>query len=92
MNKKELIDIIFHETDMTKKEIDLVITKFLETVMNSVSKGEKVQLVGFGAFSCSKRKIYLNPLLGKNIMQKKSSNLIIRFSPGKFFKEKINVS
>jgi DNA-binding protein HU-beta len=92
MNKKELIDIIFHETDMTKKEIDLVITKFLETIMNSVSKGEKVQLVGFGAFSCLKRKIYINPLLEENIMKKRSSSLIIRFSPGKFFKEKINVS
>ena len=92
MNKKEIIDKIFHETDMTKKEIDLVLTKFLETVMHTVSTGEKVQLVGFGSFSCSKKKIYLDPARKDIILVKKSSNLSIKFSPGKFFKEKVNVS
>ncbi len=92
MNKKEILDAIFHETDMTKKEIDLVITKFLETVMTSVSKGEKVQLVGFGTFSSSKRKVYVNPLLEESVIQNKSSNFVIKFTPGKFFKEKVNVS
>lgn len=92
MNKKELIDVIFHETDMTRKEIDLVLTKFLETVMLAVSKGEKVQLVGFGSFSCSKREIYLKTNARQNLILKKSSTLSIKFSAGKFFKEKLNVS
>ena len=92
MNKKEIINTISHETDITKKEIDLVITKFLETIMSSVSQGEKVQLVGFGAFSCLQRKVYLKPLVKKNLIQKTSSTFVIKFSPGKFFKEKVNVS
>jgi len=92
MNKKEIIDVIFHETDMTKKEIDLVITKFLETIMSSVSEEEKVQLVGFGSFSCLQKKAYLKPFLEENSMQKKSSKFVIKFSPGKFFKDKVNVS
>ena len=92
MNKKELIDTISHDTDMTKKEIDLVVTKFLETVMNAVSKGEKVQLVGFGSFSCSKRKIYINSNAKDNLVLKNLSPLGIKFSPGKFFREKVNVS
>lgn len=92
MNKKELIDTISRDTEMTKKEIDLVLTKFLETIMNAVSKGEKVQLVGFGSFSCSKRKFYLNSDVKDSPILKKSSNLSIKFSPGKFFKEKVNVS
>jgi DNA-binding protein HU-beta len=92
MNKKEIIETIFHETGMTKKEIDLVLTKFLETVMNAVAKGEKVQLVGFGSFSCSQRNLYLKSAEGETLVVKNSSDFSIRFSPGKFFKEKVNVS
>ena len=92
MEKKEIIETIFHETDMTKKEIDLVLTKFLETVMNSVAKGEKVQLVGFGSFSCSQKNLYLKSHLTETLILKTSSDFAIKFSPGKFFKEKVNVS
>lgn len=92
MNKKELINKIFHETHMTKKEIDLLLTKILEIIMNSVSKGEKVQLVGFGSFSSSKRNIHINSDLTKDIARVRRFNLVVKFSPGKFFKEKINVS
>lgn len=91
MNKKELIDRIFHETPMTKKEIDLLLTKILETIMISVSNGEKVQLVGFGSFSSSKRKTNVDSVLKQDSMSIKSCKSVIRFSPGKFFKEKVNV-
>ncbi len=92
MNKKEIIETIFHETGMTKTEIDLVLTKFLETVMNAVSKGEKVQLVGFGSFSSFQKNLYLKSTGTNTVIVKKSSDFNIKFSPGKFFKEKVNVS
>jgi len=92
MNKKEIIETIFHETDMTKKEIDLVLTKFLETVMNAIAKGEKVQLVGFGSFSCCQKNLYLKSPRTETLIVKKPRDFTIKFSPGKFFKEKVNVS
>lgn len=85
MNKKELINTIFHETPMTKKEIDLVLTKILETIMISVSNGEKVQLVGFGSFSSIRRKRNINSI------SLRPYNSVVKFSAGKFFKEKVNV-
>lgn len=91
MNKKEIIETIFHETGMTKKEIDLVLTKFLETIMNAVARGEIVQLVGFGSFSCSQRNLYLKSHGTETFILKNSSDFNIKFSPGKFFKEKVNV-
>lgn len=81
MNKKELIDRVFQGTEMTKKEIDLVLTKVLETIMITVSHGEKVQLVGFGSFSRSK----------KNLDIKGEIKCNIKFSAGKFFKQKVNL-
>ena len=41
MNKKELITKVSQSTGMTKKEIDLVLTTTLETIMEVVSAGEK---------------------------------------------------
>jgi len=88
MNKKELINKVSQSTCMTKKEIDLVLTTTLETIMDVVSEGEKVQLVGFGSFYTYKK-----------ILRKASASLenhvaisAIKFSSGKFFKEKVNVS
>lgn len=90
MNKKELINAIFNETGMTKREIEIILTRVLETIMTTVSEGDKVQLVGFGSFSCSKRLTIINSnSLDEN--QPMRTRSVIKFSAGKFFKEKVNV-
>ena len=88
MNKKELINKVSQSTCMTKKEIDLVLTTTLETIMDVVSEGEKVQLVGFGSFYTYKK------ILRKANISLENHVIIsaIKFSSGKFFKEKGNVS
>jgi len=88
MNKKELINKVSQSTCMTKKEIDLVLTTTLETIMDVVSEGEKVQLVGFGSFYTYKK------ILRKANISLENHVIIsaIKFSSGKFFKEKVNVS
>jgi DNA-binding protein HU-beta len=91
MNKKELITKVFNETELTKKEIDTVLTKILETIMTAVSSGEKVQLVGFGSFSCSKKVAAINSTVKNDFLPCKEFKPIIKFSAGKFFKEKVNV-
>jgi len=82
MNKKELITKVSQSTGMTEKEIDLVLTTTLETIMEVVSAGEKVQLVGFGSFYARKK------MLGET----NTTVCTVKFSSGKFFKEKVNVS
>jgi DNA-binding protein HU-beta len=91
MNKKELINKIFNETGMTKREVETVLTKVLETIMTTVSSGEKVQLVGFGSFSCSKKITTVTSMMTDQLILCKQSKPIIKFSAGKFFKEKVNV-
>jgi len=87
MNKKELIKKVSQVTYMTKKEIDLVLTTALETIMDAVSKGEKVQLVGFGSFYTYKKMLRRDSISLRNNVTVSA----IKFSSGKFFKEKVNV-
>jgi Bacterial nucleoid DNA-binding protein len=55
MNKPELIMAIAEKTELTKKEAELVLTAFTDTVTEELSKGRKVQLVGFGSFEVANR-------------------------------------
>lgn len=55
MNKAELIDVIAQEANLTKASATEALNATLEAITNSLSKGDKVTLVGFGTFSVSKR-------------------------------------
>ena len=87
MNKKDLINDVCYTTKLTKKEIDMVLTLILEMIVTKVSQGERVRLVGFGSFYTSKKKFFVESADTNNLSQK----LTVKFSPGKFFKQKINV-
>lgn len=56
MNKAELVEVVSKETDTTKKDVELVINKMMETIIKHVSGGDKVTLVGFGTFEARQRK------------------------------------
>ena len=55
MNKAELIAAIAAKTGDTKKATEASVNAFVETVTDSLVKGDKVQLVGFGSFETRKR-------------------------------------
>ena len=72
---------------ITKKEIDMVLTLILEMIVTKVSQGERVRLVGFGSFYKSKKKLSMQSPDTSDMYTK----FRVKFSPGKFFKQKINV-
>ena len=55
MTKAELIDAVVKKTEMTKKDAGRAIDAIFETIKEELSKGEKVQLVGFGSFEVRRR-------------------------------------
>ncbi len=55
MNKAELIAAIAAKTGETKKSAEETINAFVDVVTESLTKGDKVQLVGFGSFEVRKR-------------------------------------
>ena len=55
MNKSELIAAIAAKTGETKKSAEASVNAFVDVVTESLVKGDKVQLVGFGTFEVRKR-------------------------------------
>ena len=55
MNKTELIAAIAAKTGETKKSAEASVNAFVDVITESLVKGDKVQLVGFGSFEVRKR-------------------------------------
>ena len=55
MNKSELIAAVAAKTGETKKKAEEAVDAFVDVVSEALSKGDKVQLVGFGSFEVRKR-------------------------------------
>ena len=55
MNKAELISAVAEKTGLSKKDSEKAINATFDTITLSMEAGEKVQLVGFGAFDIKER-------------------------------------
>jgi DNA-binding protein HU-beta len=90
MNKGELVDKIAEKSDVTKKEADKVLTAAVDVIMEAVSSGEKVTLVGFGSFERRDRKERegRNPKTGETMVI--PATKVPAFSAGKQFKEMVS--
>ena len=90
MNRTELIAAVAEKSNSTKKDSDKIVSAFLDTVIESVAKGEKVQIVGFGTFEqrIRKERTGVDPRTHKPtvIPEKK----VPAFKPGKAFKETVD--
>jgi DNA-binding protein HU-beta len=89
MNKGELVDVIASKANVTKKEADQVLSAAIDAIMEAVSEGKKVTLVGFGSFERRERQARegRNPKTGE-AMQIPATK-VPAFSAGKLFKEMV---
>jgi len=89
MNKAEFIDAIAEQTGKNKKEINLIVSAALDIITDTVAEGEKVVLVGFGAFEPRDRQAREghNPRTGEKM--EIPATRFPAFSAGKQFKEKV---
>jgi len=69
MNKAELVSAIATDAGVSKSVASKVLDSMINNVTESLKKGDKVTLVGFGTFSVIKRKARTgrNPQTGKEI-------------------------
>ncbi|MCK9471261.1 MAG: HU family DNA-binding protein [Bacilli bacterium] len=56
MNKSQLVASIAEKSGLTKKESEKALNAFIESVEETLAKGDKVLLVGFGTFEVRERK------------------------------------
>lgn len=55
MTKVELISAVAESTGLTKKDAEKAVTSTIDAITESLKKGEKVALVGFGTFEVRDR-------------------------------------
>lgn len=74
MNRQELIEALATKTGSTKADADRSIAALIEIVTNTLKKGDKIALVGFGTFEVRKRaaRIGRNPATGAELKIKAS--------------------
>ena len=89
MNKAELVEEVSGKTGLTKKETQNVINAVTETIGDTLSRGEKVTLVGFGTFQVATRKARrgVNPQTRESIHI--PAKRVPKFTSGKGLREKV---
>ena len=55
MNKTELVAIVAAKAGLTKKDAERVVSATVDAISETLAKGEKVQISGFGAFEVKTR-------------------------------------
>ncbi len=90
MNKAELIDAIADSADLSKASAGRALDAALDTITNTMKKGDTVTLVGFGTFSVRKRaaRSGRNPRTGETINIQAAK--VPAFKPGKALKDALN--
>jgi DNA-binding protein HU-beta len=90
MNKSELINQIAESADITKKAAGEALDSFMKAITDTLEKGDKLQLAGFGTFSVTKRAARdgRNPQTGKAI--KIPAKKVVKFKVGKKLSEAVN--
>ena len=83
MNKTEFISVFAEKTNATKAHAGEAVNAFLESITETLKKGDSITFPGFGTFSVSERseRQGRNPKTGEVItIQAKN---VAKFKPGK---------
>ncbi|GED22916.1 HU family DNA-binding protein [Halomonas sabkhae] len=90
MNKSELIEAIAASADIPKAAASRALDAMVDTVADSLKKGDSVSLVGFGTFTVKERaaRTGRNPQTGEPIQI--SAAKVPSFKAGKALKDSVN--
>lgn len=82
MNKKDLIDAVAKNGEMTKKDAAKAIDTVVTTIMSTLNSGVGIQLVGFGTFSVVDvpARTARNPQTGKPVKVPAKKKPVFKFS------------
>lgn len=89
MNKTELIAAVAAKSQLTKVDAGKAVDALLETIVETVAKGDDISLVGFGAFKATKRAARegRNPKTGEKLTI--AASTAPKFTPGAAFKQAV---
>ncbi len=90
MNKTELIAAVAEASGISKKDAEAAVSATVDTIVNAIAAGDKVQLVGFGTFEQRQRnaRTGVDPRTGNKI--EIAASKVPAFKAGKAFKDAVN--
>ena len=90
MNKTELVAAVAEKTGMSKKDSEKAVNAAFDSITEALAAGEKVQLVGFGAFEVKER----NARVGRTPKTKETIEIpasrVASFKVGKALKDAVS--
>ena len=87
MKKTDLIAAVAEQSGLSKKDAEKAINATIDTIINAVAEGDKIQLTGFGTFEQRQRnaRTGVDPRTGNSIEIPASK--VPAFKAGKGFKD-----
>lgn len=90
MTKADLVEEVAEVAELSKKHSEQVVNTFFGSIIDSLSRGDKVELRGFGTFRLRRRKARMgrNPRTGEKVHV--PAKVVPFFKPGKELRELVN--
>lgn len=90
MTKADIVEIVFERVGFSKKDVGVVIEEIFETIKNTLEKGEKVKISGFGNFTIRHKRARRgrNPQTGTEITI--DQRRVMTFKASQLLKKAIN--
>lgn len=90
LTKADLVDSVYQKLGFSKKEAQDIVELMFETIKQTLERGEKIKISGFGNFVVREKKARLgrNPQTGEEI--EISARKVLTFKPSHLLKTSIN--
>ncbi|HWP49523.1 MAG TPA: integration host factor subunit beta [Candidatus Limnocylindrales bacterium] len=90
MTKADLVEKIAERAKLSKKDSEIVVNTVFQSIIEALTKGDKVELRGFGSFRARDRqsRVGRNPKTGESV--EVPSKKVPFFKPGKDLKKLVN--
>ena len=90
MTKAELIEQVSRVVEMTRKDSETIVETIFDSIVNSLHKGDKIEIRGFGSFRTRQRqpRVGRNPKTGSRV--EVPSKRIPYFKPSKELRDLVN--
>ena len=92
LTKADLIEEVLRITELPRKESEIIVETIFESIIESLQKGEKIEIRGFGSFRTRERRgrVGRNPKTGEKV--EVPAKKIPFFKPSKELKDFVNTA